>query len=411
MVMWKKTKHTGVRYHTHPSRKHGATPDKYFAIRYQTAGKRKEEGLGWASDGWTGNKAALTLAELKEAAKTGKGHTRLSARREAKAEEHIKNELLIAAKTRREITYEQYCKEHYDAGKIKQSSLTRENGLNTSWIYPVIRKTRIADISNFHIKKVIHSMEKDGQSERSIQYALGVIGKILNHAIRSNYFHHVNPVSALERKDRPTVSNKRERFFSHEEADKLLSALLKRSKKLHDIALLSIHSGLRAGEIFSLDWQHVDLENGNLSLVNTKNGKSRTVNMSSKVKLMFKSIPAGFGEELVFPSNTGGKMIKISKTFAFVVEDLGLNKGVTDRLKKAVFHTCRHTCASWLAQASVELYQIKEIMGHSTIAITERYAHLCPSGQQAAFAAMEESLNQSKVIEQKVITIIKPEDN
>ena len=72
-----------------------------------------------------------------------------------------------------------------------------------------------------------------------------------------------------------------------------------------------------------------------------------------------------------------------------MVAELGLNDGVTDRLQKVVFHTCRHTCASWLAQVGIPLYQIKEIMGHSTIAITERYSHLCPTGQEAAFAAME----------------------
>ena len=73
MTKYKSTKFTGVRYTVHPTRKHGTVPDKYFSIRYQSAGKRKEECLGWATDGWTTNKAALTLAELKKQPKRGKG--------------------------------------------------------------------------------------------------------------------------------------------------------------------------------------------------------------------------------------------------------------------------------------------------------------------------------------------------
>lgn len=68
-VQWKKTKHVGVRFHEHPTRKHGVNFDRYFAIRYQRDGKRVKE--GWASVKWTAEKAALELAELKKAHMTG----------------------------------------------------------------------------------------------------------------------------------------------------------------------------------------------------------------------------------------------------------------------------------------------------------------------------------------------------
>jgi integrase len=375
---WNTTKHTGVRYRNHPTRKHGAIPDKYFSIRYQKDGKRKEEGLGWASDKWTASKAALKLAELKEAATIGRGHARLSDQRQAKAEEDAvaADEAIIA--TKRDVTYKHYSENIYDAGDIKPSSLTRENGLNGLWIIPSIVAVKIADVGDLHIKKVIHKMNKAGQSPRSVQYALGVIRKIINHAIGDGYFHKVNPVSAMKKHDRIKVDNKRDRFLTPEEANALLLDLKKISKTVHDMTLLSIYSGLRTGEIFALDWQHVDITNRKMSLVNTKNGKNRTVVMHLRVVEMFKSLPECSGDQLVFPSRTGSKVGRISKTFAGVVSKQGLNAFVTDRLQKVVFHTCRHTCASWLAQAGVPLYQIKEIMGHSTIAITERYSHLCP---------------------------------
>ena len=89
-IKWNSTKYPGVRYREHKTRKHGIKPDQYFAIRYQKDGQRKEEGVGWASEGWTPSKVALKLAELKAAATTGEGETRLS---EARAKFEAKKKL------------------------------------------------------------------------------------------------------------------------------------------------------------------------------------------------------------------------------------------------------------------------------------------------------------------------------
>jgi site-specific recombinase XerD len=70
------------------------------------------------------------------------------------------------------------------------------------------------------------------------------------------------------------------------------------------------------------------------------------------------------------------KISQISQTFRKVVESLGLNDGVSDPRQKVVFHTLRHTFASWLAQGDTNIYMVKELMGHSSLAMTQRYAHL-----------------------------------
>ena len=63
---------------------------------------------------------------------------------------------------------------------------------------------------------------------------------------------------------------------------------------------------------------------------------------------------------------------------------LGLNDGITDRRQKVVFHSLRHTFASWLALDGVDIYRIKELMRHKDITQTQRYAHLMPSDARAA---------------------------
>ena len=78
---WKTSKFPGVRYREHPERKHGVRSDRYFVIRFQAQGRRREEALGWASEGWTEHKAAIELAKLKEASKMGKGPSSLAEKR------------------------------------------------------------------------------------------------------------------------------------------------------------------------------------------------------------------------------------------------------------------------------------------------------------------------------------------
>jgi len=65
MATWTTTKTPGVRYRLHNTRKHGVSFDKYFAIRMYVDAKRIEQGLGWATEGWSEKKAAAVLAELK----------------------------------------------------------------------------------------------------------------------------------------------------------------------------------------------------------------------------------------------------------------------------------------------------------------------------------------------------------
>ena len=106
---WKSTKIPGVRYREHPNRKHGLKPDRYFTIRYQREGIRKEEGLGWASEGWTIEKASITLAELKKGHITGEGPSRLEEKRE-KAKIIKDQERVEKERTEREaITFSHFC--------------------------------------------------------------------------------------------------------------------------------------------------------------------------------------------------------------------------------------------------------------------------------------------------------------
>ena len=113
--------------------------------------------------------------------------------------------------------------------------------------------------------------------------------------------------------------------------------------------------------------------------------------------------------ELVFPATNGKQRRWVSDTFARVVDELGFNdtgefvineKGeqvpvkITDARQRAVFHTLRHTFASWLVQDGTPLYTVAELMGHTTLEMTRRYSHLAPDSFRQATLSLQGRLER-----------------
>jgi site-specific recombinase XerD len=111
--------------------------------------------------------------------------------------------------------------------------------------------------------------------------------------------------------------------------------------------------------------------------------------LTADVKEMLIQKKRGQNTDLVFPSRDGKKIEQISDTFNRTVNELKLNEGVKDRRMKVVFHTLRHTYASWLVENGESLYTVKELMGHSTLSMTERYAHLSNGALQKAVKRLD----------------------
>ncbi len=409
-VKWKKTKHPGIRFYEHPTRKHGIQKDRYFTIRFQQKGKRVEEGLGWTSEGWSAGKAAVELAELKKAHLTGKGPVSLREKREKEIDRKEAERAKKDREARELVTFGYFfTNTYFPVSKInkKPASYNTERSYFKKWIDPVLGKIPFKNIRPLNIEKIKKNMLIAKKSPRTIEYNFAIIRQIWNMARRDGVTNTKSPTKEVVL---PKVKNERLRFLSHREADILLEELKTKSIQIYNVSLLALHCGLRAGEIFNLTWGNVDLER-ELINVDGKGEKTRPAFMTDKVRAMLEDLEYGAHDAPVFIDRNGRKIKIVSSTFQRTVTELGFNKGITDRRQKVVFHTLRHTFASWLAEEGTDLYVIQKLMGHASFAMVERYSHLGETRLHKAVKRLEKGINDFKANKAVQLDVAKTESN
>lgn len=158
------------------------------------------------------------------------------------------------------------------------------------------------------------------------------------------------------------------RFLSREEAEALVAAA---PRHLGPIILCALHTGGRRGEVLALKREHVDLEH-RVVRENPKSGEQREIPINADLlgvpRERRKVIHIG---GYVFIRH-GKRLHDVRTSFETAREDAGLKKG------DVVFHSMRHTFASWFMMNGGDIYRLQKFMGHSTLALTQRYAHLSP---------------------------------
>ena len=391
--LWKKSTFKGVRYREHETRKHGVAPDRYFSIRYQVDGKRVEEGLGWSSEGWTAEDAFYERKIIMSAHKKGEGLTTLKEKREIADQKRKEQE---AEKERLEI-FNTSLKDFFDdtyypiaKTSKKESSYKKEKQLFETWIKPVMGDKPFYEITPFLLEKLKKEMLDAGKSPRTIEYVFSTLRVVWNAAKRHGLTATDSPTKEVKL---PRVDNERQRYLTQDETDRLFSAIKDKSKQLYRMSLLSLHCGLRAGEIFNLQWSDIDTGRGIVRLGETKAGKTQFAYMTDQIKQMFEEMKPGAANELVFQARGGGKIKAVSNAFDRAVDDCGLNNGITDPKQRIVFHSLRHCYGSHLVGNGVALYTVQKLMRHSNIKTTARYSHLNENTLQNAVKQLGTALS------------------
>ena len=171
------------------------------------------------------------------------------------------------------------------------------------------------------------------------------------------------------------TSNKRLRYLEKEEIPKLINNC---AIHLKPIVILALNTGMRRGEIFGLKWQDIDYRRGIIYLLDTKNSEKREVPINETVKRAILGVRKNKHSAHVFCNNNGKPYIDSRKAF-----HTALRKA---EIKNFRFHDLRHTFASQLVMMGVDLNTVRELLGHKSLDMTLRYAHLSPDHKSRAVA-------------------------
>lgn len=259
-----------------------------------------------------------------------------------------------------------------------------------------LAERRLDAITALDLEELKTSLLKKGLAAATVRLALGDIRRIYRKLTAWGVYNGPIPTAGLVM---PKLDNARTRFLSENEAIRLLTALMARSSTWHDIAYLSLYTGMRKGEILTLRGEHLDFDAEQILVKDAKTG-SRVVHMTPEVREVLERIRPERQVDYVFHKRNGTGTDHIStdsdESFVRAVADCDLNKGVTDRRHKVVFHTLRHTYCSWLAKSGVPLFTIGELVGHNSVQMTKRYSHLCPDSKQEAAAKIGALMRQAQ---------------
>lgn len=167
------------------------------------------------------------------------------------------------------------------------------------------------------------------------------------------------------------------RYLAEDERERLLKACnLSDAVHLYPIVVVALNTGMRKGEIINLRWRDIDLANKFIHVETSKSGKRRDVPMNKFLTETVRFDIKKPGSEYVFCNDKGKPFIHVDRSFKTALKRAGI--------RDFRFHDLRHTFASYLVMAGVSIYTVSKLLGHSSVRVTERYAHLSPKETVAA---------------------------
>lgn len=231
--------------------------------------------------------------------------------------------------------------------------------------------------------KLARSTTRDGKplSPSTVVRYMAPLSHAFGIAVREWEWLEDSPMRKVER---PAEPNGRVRFLSDEEREALLSACRESGNPwLHTAVVVALSTGTRKGELMNLRWPEVDLLNGRITLRETKNGEVRVVPLAGPALALLKEHGKvrRLDTDLLFPGSRKDTPMDLRAAWEAALKRAGV--------ENFRWHDLRHTTASYLAMNGASLAEIAEVLGHKTLSMVKRYAHL----SEAHTASVVERMN------------------
>ena len=363
-----KTKDRGVYVRESAVRRHNGKADTCYYITYKDDnGKKVWEKIGWHSDGYRQTSAAATRRKRMQEKDSGVVMT------------HDTRKITFGA------AYDKWVEVHLPT--LKNDKMVKT--LAKCHVLPRFEGRAMHSITRLDIATMQTEMEQAGLSVQTIRHATNLVSRVFRKAMEWGIYSGGNPVALAAA---PKPDNARLRYLTKKEAKSLLEKLEEISPLWHDIALISLHTGLRLSDILQLRGRQINFADGYIDVLESKPGTYTAYYSPDVARVLQGRMTTK--DALLFPSSKGApKIYGLGKPFVRAVKLCELNNGVTDDRYKVVFHTLRHTFASWLVQGGVSLNTVGELMGHKDLKMTQRYAKLSPESKSRAVEAINTLLH------------------
>ena len=273
--------------------------------------------------------------------------------------------------------------------KANKKSWAEDEGRWIHHVEPHLKSMKMDDVTPRDIEQVLETMfgsnNRQGKpyAPQTLKHVLILIKRVFNWAIQRDLYHGQNPCMKVAP---PKFDNRTNQTLNQKELRNLLSTL--DAWENHRAALVvkfALYTGKRRGEILSLRWEDVDLENRLMTFhgTTTKNGKTQSLPINNKAYEVIQAARQLSVCDVVFSSKAGPYT---RNGFYSIWRRIRKKAGISLR-----FHDLRHTYASYLASSGkVDIYTLKELLGHSDIKMTQRYAHLINGALRKAACVADE---------------------
>jgi integrase len=295
-------------------------------------------------------------------------HTRTQARDVLAAiKTKVQKERILGVKEQSDISTKDLF-DRYERHQSDIKSLERTKQILQRWREVLPAAAR--EITREHIDKQVAKRRTERASPATISKEITILKHCLRLAVEDWALLHKNAAIGVKL---PKVDNGRLRYLT---PDELKKALHVAPEWMRAPLALAAFTGCRRGELLALRWNDVNLKQRVVFLPDTKNGEAKAVPLNSLAIEVLEYLPKD--DELVLPGVDGPRLSVETKR-------LFKRQGIKD----ASFHTLRHTAASWLVMQGADLYSVGQLLGHKTLKMTKRYAHLSPGYMQATVGRLD----------------------
>ena len=278
--------------------------------------------------------------------------------------------------------------ETYALKSLEHSTNFRYDGIFRNYLIPAFGRTRLSEIQPLRVEHWLTSMTSgtDALSPKTANNMLGLLKKMLSDAVRWGFvkFNAIACVKAL------SEGQQEFQFWTISEAQSYLQAIKGSDLDFYHGVALALYTGMRLGEIQALKWDSVDFRMRQIIVRRTYCLKSNKAKEWTKTKRV-RRIPINESLlEILLTLKKNARSDEVLPDFPFHHASRTLKRTAREFGIKAIrFHDLRHSFASNFIMRGGDIYKLQKLLGHSSVQMTERYAHLSPEHLKDATSILD----------------------